>query len=380
MNNKVLLVDDDPYVLQAYTRTLRGSFSIKTAKSGTEGLEILKEEGPYAVVVSDYLMPKMDGVQFLAQTKELYPDTVRIMLSGQADLDASIQAVNEGNIFRFLNKPCSPHHFIKTLNAAIEQYSLVIAERELLEKTLKGSIKLLLEVNNALDSRAFRHIKRLRILAGAMAKRLKIDNRWEAEIAVMLSQVGCIVVPQEIEKKQLANEPLTDEEKEIFFSHAQFGKSLLMNIPRLESIAEGVYYQFKQYDGRGFPNDSKKGKEIPLLGRILKVLLDFNALLESGMAPFKATDEMIQRKGYYDPDIIAALNAELHKTAKGYVVTPVMISDLVYGMILADDITDNNGSVLVRQGQEITEVLQLRLLVFSRLGRVTEPVKVLKPI
>lgn len=380
MNNKVLLVDDDYNVLQAYTRTLRGKYSIKTANNGADGLEILKEEGPFAVVVSDYRMPEMDGVQFLAQAKEFSPDTIRIMLSGQADLQVSIQAVNEGNIFRFLNKPCPPDQLTKMLNAAIEQYSLVIAERELLEKTLKGSIKLLLELNNAINPHAFSQIVRLRKIANAIAKRLEMANSWEVEIAVMLSQIGCAIIPSEIVKKQFSKEQLTDEESEIFFSHAQIGKSLLRNIPRLEGISEGVYYQFKQFDGKGFPCDQKKGKDIPLLGRILKVVLDFDILSETGLPAPDTIAQMIQKNGYYDPDIISALDAEILSAAKGFVVSAIKSTELVNGMILADDIKDNYGAVLLSKGQEITDMQKLRLLVFSRLGRVNEPIRVLKSI
>ncbi|MDR3584123.1 MAG: response regulator, partial [Desulfosporosinus sp.] len=155
MNNKVLLVDDDLNVLQAYTRTLRGNFKVSTTDNGAEGLQILKKEGPFAVIVTDYRMPKMNGIQFLAYAKELIPDTIRIMLSGQADLDVSIQAVNEGNVFRFLNKPCPTEQLIKVLDTAIEQYRLVMSERELLDKTLKGSVKLLLDISNAVNPQIF---------------------------------------------------------------------------------------------------------------------------------------------------------------------------------------------------------------------------------
>lgn len=195
MNNKVLLVDDDLNVLQAYTRTLRGHFRISTADNGTDGIQILKEEGPFAVVVTDFRMPEMDGIQFLTQAKEFAPDTIRIMLSGQADLEVSIQAVNEGNIFRFLNKPCPTDQLIKVLCTAIEQYRLVMSERELLEKTLKGSVKLLLDISNAVNPRTFSRASRLRTTANAIAVRLKVENSWEVELAAMLSQIGCTTIP-----------------------------------------------------------------------------------------------------------------------------------------------------------------------------------------
>lgn len=199
MNNKVLLVDDDFNILQAYTRALRSNFKVSTATNGADGLQILKEEGPFAVVVTDYRMPKMDGIQFLAHTKGLTPDTIRIMLSGQADMEVSIQAVNEGNIFRFLNKPCPTEQLIKVLNAATEQYRLVMSERELLEKTLKGSVKLLLDISNAVNPRIFSRASRIRTMANGIAARLKIEKYWEVELAAMLSQIGCTTIPPEIQ-------------------------------------------------------------------------------------------------------------------------------------------------------------------------------------
>lgn len=380
MNNKVLLVDDDLNILQAYARTLRSSFKVTTTNNGTDGLAILQQEGPFAVVVSDYRMPEMDGIQFLTQAKKIVPDTVRIMLSGQADLSVSIQAVNEGNIFRFLNKPCPTEQFINVLSAAIEQYRLVVSERELLEKTLKGSLKLLLDIVNAINPRAFSQASRLRKMANAIAIRSKLGDYWEVELAAMLSQIGCTTIPSEILKKRNTGKQLTAEEIEIFLSHAQTGRNLLQNIPRLEVIANGIYYQFKQFDGQGFPSDKIKGKDIPVIGRILKIVLDFDNLVTKGMSDSKAVQEMLNSSGYYDPDIFAALDAEVLSVASGFVVNAVSIADLVNGMLLADDIKDNSGATLVSKGQEITEVLKLRLIVFSRLGRVTEPIRVLKLI
>jgi response regulator RpfG family c-di-GMP phosphodiesterase len=380
MNNKVLLVDDDLNILQAYTRTLRSNFKVSTSDNGADGLQILKEEGPFAVIVTDYRMPKMDGIQFLAYAKELTPDTIRIMLSGQADLEVSIQAINEGNIFRFLNKPCPTDQLIKVLNTAMEQYRLVMSERELLEKTLKGSVKLLLDISNALNPRIFSQASRLRTMANAIAARLKIENSWEVELAVMLSQIGCTTIPLEILKKKNEDKQLTDEETQIFLTHAQTGRNLLSNIPRLEGISEGVLYQFKQFNGQGFPFNNKKGKDIPLIGRILKIVLDFDTLTAKGIPPAKAVEEMLKNPDFYDPDIFAALDAEALSVATGFVVNAVKIGDLVNGMLLADDIKDNCGIILLTKGQEITEILKLRLLVFSRLGRVAEPIRVLKPI
>jgi DNA-binding NtrC family response regulator len=106
MSAAVLFVDDEPHLLEGITRSLRTHFDIRTASSAAQGLQIVKTCGPFAVVVSDMRMPEMNGAQFLSQVRQYAPDTVRIILSGQADMQQTIAAVNEGNIFRFISKPC----------------------------------------------------------------------------------------------------------------------------------------------------------------------------------------------------------------------------------------------------------------------------------
>ena len=135
MNAKLLFVDDDESLLASYKRQLRKQFQIETAVGGREALELIEQNGPYAVIVSDYRMPFMDGIEFLARVREIAPDTVRIMLTGSGDMQAAIQAVNEGNIFRFLTKPCSIDVQGESLNTGIEQYQQITRERDYNKKT-----------------------------------------------------------------------------------------------------------------------------------------------------------------------------------------------------------------------------------------------------
>jgi len=143
---KILLVDDDKGILDGYRRSLSREFPMETALGGQQALQMVAESGPYAVVVSDMRMPGMDGIQLLSKIKALSPDTIRVMLTGNADTDTAVNAINEGSIFRFLNKPCSKEVMAKTLTAALVQYRLVNAEKQLLEQTLSGSMQVLTEV------------------------------------------------------------------------------------------------------------------------------------------------------------------------------------------------------------------------------------------
>src|SRR5689334_22713738 len=127
MSIKILCVDDDPNILQGYKRAFRRDFEIHIAEGGIEGLAMIENEGPFAVVVSDMRMPVMDGIQFLIRVRELAPQSVRMMLTGNADQQTAIDAVNQGNIFRFMTKPCPPDVMATMLNAGIEQYRLITA-------------------------------------------------------------------------------------------------------------------------------------------------------------------------------------------------------------------------------------------------------------
>jgi len=146
MSEKILLVDDDANILDGYRRSLSREFLMETAMGGPQALKLVTGNGPYAVVVSDMRMPGMDGIQLLSRIKAHSPDTVRIILTGNADMDVAVHAINEGNIFRFLNKPCDKEQMAKTLTAALLQYRLVTAERHLLEQTLSGTIQVLTDV------------------------------------------------------------------------------------------------------------------------------------------------------------------------------------------------------------------------------------------
>ncbi len=130
MSAKVLFVDDDPNILSAFRRRLRREFPVDIATSGGEGLAVLRERGPFAVVVADYCMPCMNGIEFLARARRTAPETVRMLLTGSADLNAAIQAVNQSNIYQFLTKPCPGDELRRALRAGVAEYRRVHRERK----------------------------------------------------------------------------------------------------------------------------------------------------------------------------------------------------------------------------------------------------------
>ena len=134
---RLLLVDDEPNILSSYSRILGRSWDVTTAADGDSGLRALKNGRPFAIVVSDFRMPRMDGAAFLANVREIAPDTTRIMLTGELDFKVAVQAVNEGNIFRFLTKPCPPEQLHTALDDGLRLYRLIQAEKDAREQEIR---------------------------------------------------------------------------------------------------------------------------------------------------------------------------------------------------------------------------------------------------
>ncbi len=377
---RILLVDDDPNILASYKRYHGRYFALETAQGGAEGLKCMQEKGPYAVVVSDLRMPHMDGIQFLAEARTRAPDTVRIMLTGHADLNAAIQIVNEGYIFRFLTKPCPPEAFAQALRDGLEQYRLVVAERELLNNTLKGSIKVLVDIITMLRPEAMSRAIRIRKYAVRIAARVGIKHLWQMDVAALLSQIGCVMVAPEILKKRAEARVLTAEEQQAFVKHLEIGKALLANIPRLEQVAEGIAYQEKHFDGGGLPPDTRRGKDIPFIARVLKVLLDFDDAVSVGKGDREALEVLRARRGQYDPDVLAALHAELLEADAGYIVKEISASEVTTGMVLAEDLRTRTNLLLLPRRHEISEPLRVAIQNFALNRNLVEPIRILHPV
>lgn len=376
MTEKVLFVDDEPNILLSYKRNLHKFHDISTAQSGQNGLDEVVGNGPFAVVVSDMRMPGMDGIQFLSQVRKIAPDTVRIMLTGHSDVETAIDAVNEGNIFRFLTKPCPTEALLKSLKAGLEQYRLVTAERELLEKTLGGSVKVLTDVLALVKTEAFGHAQSARRLANGIAKQMKLGNTWELDVAAMLSQVGCVAVPDDVLIRAYKGKKTTQQEMQVFQGHPSIGAQLIASIPRLEGVAEIIAYQEKGFDGSGLPADGKAGPAIPLGSRILKVALAFDRHLMAGLDHEQALQKVMNSIAIFDPEVARALAATLAEELV-FVVKAVSINDLVPGTVLAEDVTTADGGLLIPKGHEVTETLRLRLMNFVRVGTIPKVVRVL---
>ncbi|MDD2467189.1 MAG: response regulator [Desulfobulbus sp.] len=374
MTERILFVDDEPNVLQSIQRQLRKRFDLVTADSGQEALSVLKEQGPFAVIVSDMRMPGMNGVELLSLAKNLYPETVRLMLTGNADQETAMEAVNNGQIFRFLTKPCPQATFVTSLALALRQYRLIVAERELLQKTLKGSVNVLTELLGVANPLAFSSGLRLKDYVLRVAETLELAGIWQYEIAALLSQIGCVTIPGDVLSKVFSGQILTPDEEEMYHSHPQAGAALLEKIPRLENVTKMIEYQLKPYDEFGDELKSSEFEEVLIGAQILKAVVDFDLCIYRGMGANEARSWMRKQRHFYNPEILAALNSLSAEDQKQ--ILSLTIKQITEGMIAAEDIVAKNGVLIIPKGQTITKTLQQGLKNFSTQVGVVEPIRI----
>jgi response regulator RpfG family c-di-GMP phosphodiesterase len=381
----ILLVDDEVKVLYSLSRTLsEDEFAdIQIAQSGQEALERIKNTSDLALVVSDYHMPGMNGIELLEKVRESSPDITRILLTGGADLGMALDAVNRGNIFRFLVKPCASETFVAAITAGLRQHELITAERELLSKTLSGGIKAMIDILAVLSPEIFSQAGRLRNLARDLGTALHLEDRgWEIELAALLSQIGAVTMPRDLLKRWQKGELLAESEMKMIRTIPQTGKLLIKNIPRLENIAEAVGYQNCIYSGQTTA-DAPTSDEIPLMARILKVIVDYDRMVEKTKDSSVAFQTLLIHESEYDPTILATFHLQimrndgpashrLSKARKGE--KEVYIEGIKLGMVLTRDVVDQNGILIVSKDTVITDVLRYKLINYFRSQTIEAPV------
>lgn len=376
---RILCVDDEPNVLDGLRRVTRGVFQLTTAVGAAEGLAALEEAQDFAVVLSDLRMPGMDGIAFLERAREAAPDASRMLLTGNADLNSAMEAVNRGAIFRFLLKPCASETLLSALAAAVEQNRLVTSERVLLEQTLHGSIKALTDVLALINPAGFGRAARAKALAGGIAEALGNEGRWQVEVAAMLSQIGTVTLAPDTVEKLYSGSTLTHSESVSVKRLPAIASEVIASIPRLEEVREILTQQNFRFDGAGRPGGKPAGKEIPWGARLLKLVLDYDLLESQGLAPRMAVDALRGREGHYDPELLDALTEHCGLGEAQQKVVAIMIADVRPGMIFVEDIRTTTGLLLIARGQEVTERLAERIQNFRHLIDTKQQVHVVIP-
>lgn len=349
---RVLFVDDEPAVLEALALNLRRTYDVVTATSGQAGLEYLWAQSDFAVVVSDMRMPKMDGTTFLALARDAAPDAVRILLTGHTDIDAAVKVVNHGQIFRFLTKPCPRDTLRSAIDSAITQHRLVTGERVLLEQTLRGSIKMLMDVLAITSPLAFGRANQIKTRVLQLASLLGMLDSWQLEIAALASQLGAIVLPHEVCEKLERHDTLTEQEQRMVIRAPEMTEHLLANIPRLENV-RGMLALHIRPPHRN-PSADSATQLVELGAHLLRVAIDLVALESVPGATGSPAAALMNQADRYDPEVLEAVQRLYHETTRRVVVKAISTDGLRVGMVLADDVRLATGTLLVARGYEVT--------------------------
>lgn len=369
---RILCVDDEPGVIEALSLQLRRDFDVVSAASGADGLQMLGELS-FAVVMCDLQMPEMDGVAFLGRVRSEHPDVVRIVLTGHGDLQVAMAAINEGQIFRFLTKPCRPTELLAAAQAAVEQHRLITAEKVLLQQTLHGSIKTLTDVLALTNPVAFGRATRLKALVTGLAEHLNVTERWQVEMAALLSQLGAITLPPEVAGKLHRGEALDPDEQQMADRTPDVTEKLLANIPRLEPV-RAILARYAKF---GRPMSLAGADASPLIDigvRLLHAALHFDTLESRGMRATDAVATLRGRGNAHDPAILDALVAV--RGGGDIIVKELRLAGLAVGMVFAEDVELSGGALLCARGCEVTTGFLERVRNL-RPGSVVEPLRVI---
>ncbi len=365
---RILCVDDEPGVLDGLRRNLRREFEVETALGGAEGLRMLQSD-TYEVVVSDYQMPEMSGAEFLGQVREHWPETTRVLLTGNADLDAAIATVNEGHVYRFLLKPCPKEVLIPALEAAMELHRLVIAERVLLQDTLHGAVRLLTDALALVSPEGFGHCGSLAQRVRRIAEDVGVDEPWKVEMATLLAQITLVTLPTDTLLKLRTGDELSADEQRMVTRLPAVGSELLSPLPRIEDIRELVEQQ-----GPPWGTDSAPDPNRPLACAVLRACIDAE-LLTSQDVPFPAVIHALRnRTGFYPENVLSALESNPPEDATQS--KEVELGEVAPGMVLLDAVETVDGRLLVAAGSTLTQATVERIWNFRANTALKEPVRV----
>jgi len=367
----ILCVDDEPRIVESLAVQLRRDYQVLAANGGNSALQLLKDKGAPAVIVSDMRMPGMDGATLLKHVKQLYPETTRILLTGEPGRDAAIAAVNEGQIFRFLTKPCPPDQLRSAIDAGVVHHRLLIAEKVLLQQTLIGCIKALVDILAITNPVAFGRATRIKRLATDLAASTGRLSFWQIEAAAMLSQIGYISLPIELVEKLYYGKRLTSEERVLADGAPAVAQKLLGHIPRLEQVMEILAAsQTKAELPDGLVKDG---------AGILRVVLEYDAQIAQGHSPEVALSSVRAQPGRFDLKLVENLESLVGLSAGAPEVKEVAVGRVTPGMVFMDDLYTQIGTLLVPKGFEVTEAFLERARNFGP-GILQEKVRVLAPV
>ncbi|MGV6851516.1 MAG: HD domain-containing phosphohydrolase [bacterium] len=411
---KLLFVDDELNILSAIKRLFRKeAWDIKTANSGQQGLVLLEEQA-FDLVVSDMRMPEMDGAEFLAAVIEKWPKTERVLLTGYADLESTIRAVNDSHIFAYVSKPWDERELRMVIDRALER-KFLRDERDELQELTRQKNEQLKELNETLEDKVKKRTAELTIAHETLKKtHQKLERSYFAAVPVfasliqsreigieghsrrtadfarqmaiqldlgdikmrdiylagLLHDIGSVQLPDEILSKPMSR--FSFAEREQWRKHPVIGEALLISMEPLQGVAKIIRHHHEYYNGKGFP-DKLKGEAIPLGARIISIVNDYDGLITGQILgeSLSVADaaEYLKDSPHYDPflvtEFLKLLDAQgMRKDS----VHELRLSpgELQPGMVLSRSLTSSNGLMLLAKGFCLEDTTIQRLRVFSK--------------
>jgi CheY-like chemotaxis protein len=368
---RILCVDDEPRVLDGMRRTLGMSFDVKTAEGGAQALTMLGGPERFALTISDMRMPGMDGAAYLEAAADKDPDMVRMLLTGQSDMQAAIRAINHGRIFRFLTKPCDTDVLHRAVEDALEQHRLICAEKELLQKTVYGCIKVLTEMLSLVNPVAFSHAVRVKRLVEYVASAIKLPDRWQLELAVMLSHLGYVGMAPELLERAYTGKAISADEKTLLGGAAKTAHRLMIEVPRIEAVLAIVDKLSEPLPPlEGVSLSSKEGR---LCWAVHLIQAAERADQLSYGHPMRRLIMETLRAEKYQASIVEALGrAEYHALEQRKTIQ-ITARDLKPGMFLLEDAQSDVGVMMAKGGQEVTPTVAVLLRRMAERNNLKEP-------
>lgn len=394
-NRKILYVDDEQELLNAFTSLMRKeNFQVKTLQNSSMIEEVLKTEGPFAVVFSDQRMPDFDGVRVLEITSQINPDALRVLITGYADYNDTIKAINIGGINSYITKPWNDDNVKKIAKDLVAQYNLKDQNKYLLkaldeenkelnivlEGTVAQTVRILGDITNQISPQVAEFSSAVIKIGNAFLKtftNLTGKERWEIKRALDLQNFGIALLPAQLHALISKHGLSVLDRSPVARNYHLLAAGLLKDIPRFENVARIIALQAKNFNGTGEPlNEIVRGEEIPFGARFLHIIID---LVRPSSGITRGTEllhEMEKLSAKYDVNIIKQILGKNIHTEQKLIEASLPITGLGQGMMLVDDVRTIEGQLLLKSDQVLNETLINIISQWHKKEPVQEPIKV----
>ena len=408
--HRLLVVDDEEIVLVALREALaREGYDIVTCNDPVQALNLVKEQ-TFSVIITDHQMPNLTGLEFLSQVKQNQPDATRILVTAVLSLNTVIDAINKGEIYRFVIKPWLREELLATVRNAVQRYEL-ICKNKVLQATAIAMNEKLSKLNKALEEQVSRvadqnreleslnqslqenlqhsielclrtmetfyptlgsQARRVFELCKSLGQTLKLspDQQQSLEVAAWLHDIGLVGAPRQLIRRwQHTSKDLNEAETQVIQHHPVLGQELAGFMHGLSGVGETIRAHHERFDGTGYP-DRLRGEAIPWLGRLLAVAVAF---AESNASTEASIDMLQEGSGSkFDPEAVRAFLRSLPRAKLPRKQREVMLSELRPGMVLAKGIYTANGILLIPDGQLLSEAYIDKLMNHNRLNPIAQ--------